>query len=138
LKQIKKIISLPLNEKLLLSEAFFALILFYFVVNLLPLKYYSRFVGKYMQKSELICSNESQYKAICKALKRAKKAIPFHIKCMVSSVALKKMLDRRNVSSTLFLGLQKTENKELKAHAWVCFNEYNNNNISFKIIAFYT
>lgn len=90
-----------------------------------------------MQKSESENINETKYRAIIKAIRLAKKTIPVHIKCLVYSVALKKMLDRRNISNTLFLGLQKDEKDKLKAHAWVCASN-KEANTEYKQIAYFS
>jgi len=39
--------------------------------------------------------------------------------CLVKSLAARMMLQRRNIGSTLYLGLLKNQEKDLVAHAWL-------------------
>ena len=39
--------------------------------------------------------------------------------CLVKAIAGMKMLEKRNIESTLYLGTAKDENGELIAHAWL-------------------
>jgi Transglutaminase-like superfamily len=56
---------------------------------------------------------------IRRALAVAERAFPWTSTCLVKAIAAKKMLERRGVRCRLCLGVVKTENSGLKAHAWV-------------------
>ena len=43
---------------------------------------------------------------------------PWESKCLVQALTAQKMLKRRGISTTLYLGVKK-ENNEMKAHAWL-------------------
>jgi Transglutaminase-like superfamily len=53
------------------------------------------------------------------AIRRAVAKSPVRFACLAQSVAAKAMLARRRTPSTLHLGVRKTEQGELAAHAWV-------------------
>lgn len=44
---------------------------------------------------------------------------PWPSKCLVQVMAAKRMLRRRGIPSTVYLGLCKNEGKEMIAHAWI-------------------
>jgi len=55
------------------------------------------------------------------AIRRAAKITPWQSKCFVQAIAGKIMLRRRQLESTIYLGVCKNGNdsKKLKAHAWL-------------------
>jgi hypothetical protein len=53
------------------------------------------------------------------AVNRASRQVPWAAKCLVQALAGKKMLQRRGVASTLYLGLAKGADQDLQAHAWL-------------------
>ena len=57
------------------------------------------------------------------AIRRAAEKSPVRFACLAQSVAAKAMLARRRTASTLHLGVRKTEQGELAAHAWVRVGE---------------
>lgn len=57
--------------------------------------------------------------AVAQAVHRASRHVPWAAKCLVQAMAGKKMLRRRGVESTLYLGLAKRADQGLQAHAWL-------------------
>lgn len=53
------------------------------------------------------------------AIQRASKISPWKNKCLVSSLAARRMLNRRKIPSQLSLGVAKGENGKMIAHAWL-------------------
>ena len=45
--------------------------------------------------------------------------LPWECKCLVQAIAGKKMLQRRRIGSTLYLGVAKEGENALVAHAWL-------------------
>lgn len=58
-------------------------------------------------------------KQIGRAVAAMSRLLPWECKCLVQALTAKTMLGRRNIASTLYLGVAKSENRSLKAHAWV-------------------
>lgn len=56
---------------------------------------------------------------VAQAVHRASRHVPWASKCLVQAMAGKKMLRRRGVESTLYLGLAKSPDQDLQAHAWL-------------------
>ena len=53
------------------------------------------------------------------AISRAAHHVPWNAKCLVQAMAGKFMLRCRKVESTLYLGVAKENENQLKAHAWL-------------------
>jgi hypothetical protein len=58
-------------------------------------------------------------KEVAQAVSRASRQVPWAAKCLVQAMAGKKMLQRRGIASTLYLGLAKSPDQDLQAHAWL-------------------
>jgi hypothetical protein len=57
------------------------------------------------------------------AVSRANKLAFWKNRCLVKSVTARLMLQRRNIDSLMYLGLQFKNGKELVAHAWLVSGE---------------
>ena len=44
---------------------------------------------------------------------------PWESLCLVQSMTVQRMLKKRNICSTLYLGVNKDTNNEMKAHSWI-------------------
>ena len=53
------------------------------------------------------------------AIQRASRVSPWKNKCLVSSLAARRMLNRRRIESQVLLGVAKDSGKKLIAHAWI-------------------
>ena len=53
------------------------------------------------------------------AVRAMARRTPWESACLVRAVAAKRMLRRRGIPSTLYLGLARDESRELEAHAWL-------------------
>ncbi|MDQ0194101.1 lasso peptide biosynthesis B2 protein [Paenibacillus wynnii] len=58
-------------------------------------------------------------KNISSAIHIVSKYTPWDSKCLVKAIAGMKMLERRHINSTLYLGTAKDENGSMIAHAWL-------------------
>lgn len=117
---LKKIIQLPYQEKILFLEAVF--FLFFSKVFLwLPFKYCIKkldVADSFAEKGDPILLRKIQL-----AVARANKLAFWQNICLVKSFAARFMLQRRQIASVMYLGLQFKNNKELVAHAWLIANE---------------
>jgi hypothetical protein len=90
-------------------------------VRWLPLRWFSHQLGAFRKESE-DALQEGQEELIGKAqqaLRRLKRRIPWKVKCFEEAIAVKKVLKKYGIESTLYLGVKKDEEKKLKAHAWL-------------------
>jgi len=61
----------------------------------------------------------SDLQMIREAIRRASKVSPWKNRCLVSSLAARRMLRRRRIASRLSLGMAKSSDGRLRAHAWL-------------------
>ena len=64
-------------------------------------------------------SNRKILKQISNAIDIMSKYTFWESQCLVRAIAAMKMLERRNIDSTLYLGTARDESGELIAHAWL-------------------
>ena len=60
-----------------------------------------------------------QLKTISQAIQIMSRYTFWESECLVKSIAGMKMLERRKIESTIYLGISKDENNKLIAHAWL-------------------
>lgn len=119
-KKVLKLFSLDIKTILLLMETFiylgWARILLF-----LPFTKLAPSLGIQMQETPH--TQKSANKAILKKISQAIEIISNHTfwesKCFVKAIAGMKMLERRRIDSTIYLGTAKNDAGELVAHAWL-------------------
>lgn len=115
-------------------EALFYILLSIILVRLFKIKFYSKFIGDYMIKTNL--DNNKNFSDILNIHENVKNIFPIKITCLESSLSLKKSLNNRRINSILYLGIRKNNNI-MQAHAWI---ETNNNqkNDNYKVVSFFS
>jgi hypothetical protein len=116
----QKFLRISKEEKKYLLEATFYCILFKWMLLLIPIKKYSGKLGKqdiYTNFEPSIGQQEIIYQ-VSISIARSRKVIPWRSKCFAEAIAAKKMLKKKNIQSTLYLGVNKKEEK-MTAHAWL-------------------
>ena len=89
---------------------------------LLPFRWLSPHLGARMKQApdtNIPSSMHTLVSDISQAVNRAAHHIPWKAKCLVQAMAGKFMLRCRKVESTLYLGVAKENEDQLKAHAWL-------------------
>ncbi|NCJ08052.1 lasso peptide biosynthesis B2 protein [Synechococcales cyanobacterium C] len=91
-----------------------------------PFKHIAPHLGTHRAESSLSLSPEEAIVAreVSQAIWRAARNTPWKSNCLAQAIAAKRMLQRRGVSSTLYLGVNKDAAGELAAHAWVRCGEF--------------
>lgn len=126
-----KFFSLTGLERCLLTEAVFWCGLTRMIMLAVPFRNYHRLLGNPHDKNSMSSgfpvekNRKELIVQIGKAVGRASRNVPWHTRCFVEASATKRMLKRRHIPCTVFLGLKKTKTVEddphkgdLKAHAW--------------------
>ncbi|MFV8337573.1 lasso peptide biosynthesis B2 protein [Flavobacterium sp. RSP29] len=115
-----KFVHIPKDEKKLFFEA--VLFLFFSKTLLfLPFRYC---IKRLRPSNQMIgIANPLELKKIHLAVYRANRLAFWKNICLVQSFAARLMLQRRNIGSVLYLGLQFRNDTELVAHAWLVSNE---------------
>lgn len=125
---IRKFLEKPIGEQSFYIEMIFWLGLSRISILVLPFKLIASFLGDHMIESEKI--NTFKFKSmgtirlIAIGVRTMSERLPWECKCLVQAITGKRMLDRRNIESTLFLGVGKDENGQMIAHAWLRVGEH--------------
>jgi len=109
------------KERLLFWEAYRLSLLSRITIWFLPVKRYSTWLGRHNAESpvdEINCISTKAY-SIAHAVRRSSRFALWPTKCLVEAMTTKKMLDKRNIPSTIYLGVGKDAKKQLIAHAWI-------------------
>ena len=109
-----------MEDKLLFLEAFFLTGIMRFKILKKPFNKLKKEMGTYNKESkedaELV-----EYK-VCKKIRwivtTISKYTPWESLCLVQALTVQKMLKKRNISTTIYLGVNKSNN-EMNAHAWI-------------------
>jgi len=122
LTDIKKITRLSMSDYVLMAEGFVYLLISNFLIYLLPMRWWVHWIGKAEEAESNALLTETQKRKLVKVRKnlfRANKLLLKSSRCFALSLALKKMLARRGVPASLYLGVNKANEGNLQAHAWV-------------------
>lgn len=57
--------------------------------------------------------------SVSQAIRTMSRHLPWECKCLAQAISGKRMLQRRHIPSTLYLGVSKQEGGLLNAHAWL-------------------
>lgn len=71
-----------------------------------------------------IHNNIDVLKHVASALETMSKHTIWESKCLVRAIAGMKMLERRDIESTLYLGIAKDDSAKMIAHAWLRSGSY--------------
>jgi hypothetical protein len=120
---LKKFWQVPRREKVLFCEAVYRLLMARLAILIFPFRKIAPRLGEHMKETPR--QEQPHYTRtlvqIRQAMRRAGKYTPWESACLAQSIAGKMMLNRRNIPSTLYLGVakEKKEKRKLKAHAWL-------------------
>jgi hypothetical protein len=107
-------------ERRLIVEACCLLALARMIVLMVPFRRIAPLLGRTMAESPPGASQQlTMAQKISWAVQTAGRHTPWESKCLAQAMAAKMMLRRRQIPSTLYLGLAKDEQGELTAHAWL-------------------
>lgn len=112
---------LKLEYKLLLTEAVLMLGISRILLLTLEFKKIPQHLGEHMKESpnELTESHFSKVKKVSWAVNIMSGHTFWQSKCLAQAMTAKVMLNRRNIKSTLYLGVAKDDEGKMIAHAWV-------------------
>jgi len=120
-KLLKKYYKIDKKERIILNQTFFWLIYAFILVRIIPLKWFNSVLGEFRKEIDAE-TNDDQIQLIevlRKNIGRLKKRFPWKVKCFEEAIAVKKVLEKYQVKSTIYLGVSKDKNSKLIAHAWL-------------------
>ncbi|NOQ26732.1 MAG: lasso peptide biosynthesis B2 protein [Bacteroidales bacterium] len=120
-KLLKKYFSLKKTERKILNRTLFWLIFALILVRLIPIKWFSNLLGVFNKEIKLDLNNKQLLliSVLQKNIRRLKKRLPWTVKCFEEAIAAKKILEKYNIKTTIYLGVAKKEEEILIAHAWL-------------------
>ncbi|MEF2245682.1 MULTISPECIES: lasso peptide biosynthesis B2 protein [unclassified Paenibacillus] len=121
LRKLKMLFSLDFKTKLLLIEATLYLGWARFYLLHYPFSKLAASLGEYMVETGQDYQKENHRTLISvhQAIEIMCKYTFWETKCLVRAVTAMKMLEKRRIESTLYLGTAKDETGKLIAHAWL-------------------
>ncbi|MCC2251754.1 lasso peptide biosynthesis B2 protein [Virgibacillus sp. AGTR] len=122
---VKLFILLNSEAKIRLLEAFFYLG-WGRILKALPFAMVSPLLGNQSEEtsSQITETNIHVLKHISESIEIMSRYTPWDSQCLVKAIAGQKMLRRRHMESTLYLGTAKDANDELIAHSWLRSGSY--------------
>lgn len=71
------------------------------------------------KEEEKAGAKKNSLKLIGHAVRRACRNVPWKTRCLVEAMAVKRMLHRKKIECTIYLGVAKENNGRMSAHAWL-------------------
>ena len=121
MKALNQWLRISWADRWLLVEAITFLSLVRLAIKLVPFSRLAPYLGEpvSMPDIELSQTTEALVKRIAWAINIMAKYIPWTPSCLEKSMAAKRILRRRKIPSTLYLGVAKSNPNEFDAHAWL-------------------
>lgn len=117
---MRKFLSLPSANRRLLLEAL-AYLGWARILKAMPFARIAPCLGTQRKETTMLChpSDERLIKEISQAIRIMSRHTVWESQCLVRAIAAKKMLERRRIESTLYLGTARDESGNMIAHAWL-------------------
>ena len=143
---IYRFFQIPGRDRTLMLQALYWLLVYTFLIYVMPFRWWQDRIGLKMQpwQEETLTPEQMQKIALVRrSVFRAKKVLLGFPKCFALSLTLKKMLQKRGMDSTLYLGVKKDGHESLLAHAWLKCGEVTvyggrNANVHYRELLTYT
>ncbi|UNK18776.1 lasso peptide biosynthesis B2 protein [Paenibacillus sp. N3/727] len=125
-KKVRRFMSYPSDMKRMFVEAYFYLA-WGRVLKLLPFTKVAPSLGEHMKETPYTGYTEQDLlllRKISKAVHTMSRVTWWESQCLVKAVAAMKMLERRGIPSTLYLGSGRDDKGQMAAHAWLRSGSY--------------
>jgi len=121
MQTLTKFIEKPATDQLLYLETTFWLGVSRLAILILPFRWIAPFLGQHMASSDENDKDGDRKTevSVSRAILTMSRHLPWESKCLVQAISGKMMLRRRQIPSTLYLGVAKKEDGDLNAHAWL-------------------
>ena len=120
-KYLHTFLRLKISDRLLLLEALVWLAVARFVVLTVPMRRIRPYLGRHLLESKSTETAETLHHARCIswAVRTMNRYTPWTSNCLPQAIAAKRMLQRRKIASTLYLGFNKQDANDFEGHAWL-------------------
>ena len=120
-RKTKTFIKIDNGDKSMFFEAFILCGIYRLAILIIPFNKLKRCFGMYNSESPENIETEF-YKTIKKidwAVEQVSMYTPWQSKCLVQALTAQRMLKRRKIHSTLYLGVAREGQSKINAHAWL-------------------
>jgi hypothetical protein len=108
------------TDKLLLLYIFMLLAIVRVLLLLVPFRYITVWLGKYMKESPYIDENDNTFiNQVERDIQLVSKYTPWESKCLVQAITGKILLRHKRLQNTMYLGVAKDSENQMIAHAWL-------------------
>jgi hypothetical protein len=122
---IKKLLNMPMGQLLMIPEAIWLTGWYRFQVLYRPFSKLSPKIGSVGTETPFDTELPPQVMQVRRIVRAVSKRMPWTCNCMVRALTMKKMLRRRGIDSTLYMGIALDEAGKMEAHAWLrCGSKY--------------
>ncbi len=123
-KTVAKSLAYNWADRTLLLEALFWLGVARLLILTVPFKWIAPYLGRQTGESEWVRypSTAGIARRIGWAVRAVAAHTPWESACLAQAITAKRMLRRRHLPSTLYLGVAKSKDAPMQAHAWLCCN----------------
>lgn len=91
------------------------------ITTLFPMRWYTNKLG-FKGNESIYSINENDLlivKRVERAMRRVQKYFPWKIKCFSAALTAKTLLKKNNIQSTIYIGVKRSSNDKMMAHAWL-------------------
>lgn len=120
-RKSKSFLRIKWRNKILFFEAFILSGIVRMAILFLPFRMVKKFIGIPRSESPYDVDIEvyRSAKKVSWAVNQASKYTPWESKCLVKAITAQRMLKSQRIYSTIYLGVNKDEKNNMKAHAWL-------------------
>lgn len=119
MRKIRKLMRLPRAVRLMLMEALLLSGWYRFGMIHWPFAELAGKMGQPGLETDDAAAQTETIRQIAWAVPAVCRRTPWESKCLVQALTARRMLVRRGISCTLYMGARRTEQGEMQAHAWL-------------------
>ena len=122
MQNLIKFLKKPAREQALYLEVTFWLGISRLAILMVPFRWVAPCLGTHMASSDEndAAAGHEAVRSVSRAIRTMSRHLPWECKCLAQAISGKMMLRRKQIPSTLYLGVAKKEDGDLNAHAWLC------------------
>jgi len=117
-RRLKIFLLMNSRKKMMLLEAYI-LLGWARILKLVPFSRVAPSLGDQNEETVSFTKNKATLKEVSEVIHIASRYTFWESQCLVKAMAAMKMLERRKIDSTLYLGTGRDESGKLVAHAWL-------------------
>ena len=122
---IQKLRNMSPGQFLMIPEAIWLTGWYRFQILRFPFSRLSPRIGTLGRETSREAETAPAVKQVRRIVRAVSARMPWTCNCMVQALTMKKMLSRRGIPSTLYMGVALDEKGSMEAHAWLrCGNRY--------------